>query len=52
MTMDDAIPLPITSSPWRGKVYHVPNGAWRYFRDWETLAAYREFVIAADKSGI
>jgi len=25
---------------WRGKVQHVPNGAWRYFQDWDTLTAF------------
>ena len=25
---------------WRGKVQHVPNGAWRYFQTWAALTAF------------
>jgi hypothetical protein len=25
---------------WRGKVQHVPGGAWRYFHDWGSLAVF------------
>ena len=25
---------------WRGKVQHVPNGAWRYSQDWAALTAF------------
>jgi hypothetical protein len=25
---------------WRGKVQHVPNGAWRYFQTWEALTDF------------
>lgn len=37
------------SGIWRGKVQHVPSGAWRSFQDWGTLVAFlqtqmQEFV--------
>jgi hypothetical protein len=25
---------------WRGKVQHVPNGAWRYFQTWAALTNF------------
>ncbi len=25
---------------WRGKVQHVPNGAWRHFQEWQALTAF------------
>jgi hypothetical protein len=30
---------------WRGKVQHVPNGAWRYFHDWPTLTAFLQTQV-------
>ena len=30
---------------WRGKVQHVPNGAWRYFHDWDALTAFLQSQI-------
>jgi hypothetical protein len=30
---------------WRGKVQAVPNGAWRYFHDWETLATFLQAQV-------
>ncbi len=32
---------------WRGKVHHVPNGAWRYFHDGETLTAFLQTQVEA-----
>ena len=30
---------------WRGKVQHVPTGAWRYFHDWEALTAFLQSQV-------
>ena len=30
---------------WRGKVQHVPNGAWRYFHDRDALTAFLQSQI-------
>ena len=32
---------------WRGKVQHVPNGAWRYFQEWQALTAFLQTQIEA-----
>ncbi|MEZ4864342.1 MAG: hypothetical protein R3C14_23720 [Caldilineaceae bacterium] len=32
---------------WRGKVQHVPGGAWRYFQDWEVLSAFLQTQVEA-----
>ena len=39
---------------WRGKVQHVPNGAWRYFQDGDGLIAFlqsqvEEFVLETQR---
>jgi hypothetical protein len=31
---------------WRGHVKHVPTGAWRNFRDWETLNAFLDAAMS------
>ncbi len=31
---------------WHGKVQHAPSGSVRYFRDWATLVAYLDQVLA------
>jgi hypothetical protein len=31
---------------WRGKVQAVPSGAWRYFHEWQALAAFLQTQIA------
>jgi hypothetical protein len=30
---------------WRGKVQHVPNGAWRYFQEWNALTSFLQMQI-------
>ena len=32
---------------WRGKVQHVPNGAWRYFQDGDGLIAFLQSQVEA-----
>lgn len=32
--------------PWRGKVQHVPSGAWHYFRDWEGMVTFMQTQLA------
>lgn len=32
---------------WRGKVQAVPNGAWRYFQDWQVLSAFLQNEVEA-----
>ena len=32
---------------WRGKVQHVPNGAWRYFQDGAGLIAFLQSQVEA-----
>jgi hypothetical protein len=34
-----------SQSGWRGKVQHVPSGAWRHFHDWETLVAFLQAQV-------
>jgi hypothetical protein len=34
---------------WRGKVQHVTSGETRYFRDWSTLVAFLEELLAASE---
>ncbi len=34
---------------WRGKVQHIPTGAWRYVRDWEGLVAFFETQLVDDR---
>lgn len=31
---------------WRGRVQHIPTGASRYFRDWETLTCFIRCTLA------
>lgn len=33
---------------WRGKVHHIPTGAWRYVHDWEGLIAFFETQLDGD----
>lgn len=37
---------------WRGKVQHVTSGETRYFRDWPTLVAFLEEMLAAFKGAL
>jgi len=30
---------------WRGKVQHVPSGAWRHFQDWDALVAFLQTQV-------
>lgn len=30
---------------WRGKVQHVPNGAWRYFHEWHGLNTFLQSQV-------
>jgi hypothetical protein len=30
---------------WRGKVQTVPNGAWRYFQEWNALTAFLQTQV-------
>lgn len=32
---------------WRGKVQHVPNGAWRYFQHWHALTTFLQGQVEA-----
>ena len=32
---------------WRGKVQAVPNGAWRYFHDWDALTTFLQTQVEA-----
>ena len=32
---------------WRGKVQAVPNGAWRYFQDWQVLGTFLQSQVEA-----
>ena len=34
---------------WRGKVQHVTSGETRYFRDWPTMVAFLEEMLAASE---
>ena len=31
---------------WRGKVQQVPNGAWRYFQEWQALTSFLQTQVA------
>lgn len=31
---------------WRGKVQQVPNGAWRYFQEWQALTTFLQTQVA------
>lgn len=30
---------------WRGKVQQVPNGAWRYFQEWQALTTFLQTQV-------
>lgn len=32
---------------WRGKVQHVPNGAWRHFQEWQALTVFLQEQVEA-----
>ena len=36
---------------WRGKVQHVPSGAWRHFQDWDALVAFLQTQVEERKAG-
>lgn len=31
---------------WQGKVQQVPNGAWRYFQEWQALTTFLQTQVA------
>jgi hypothetical protein len=43
---------PSGEKEWHGKVQHVATGNARYFREWTTLVAYLEKMLAEDDQSV